>query len=34
MGKYCLADKHCDVVNVQKLMESIIIDENVAFISV
>lgn len=32
-GKYCLADKHCDVVNVQNLMESIIIDENVAFIS-
>lgn len=32
-GKYCLADKHCDEVNVQNVMNSIIIDENVAFIS-
>lgn len=32
-GKYCLADKHHDVVNVQNLIESIIIDENVPFIS-
>lgn len=22
-GKYCLADKHCDVVSVQNLMESL-----------
>lgn len=33
MGKYCFADKHCDVVNVQNLMKSIITDENEAFIS-
>lgn len=33
MGKYCFADKHCDVVNVQNLMKSIITDENAAFIS-
>lgn len=32
-AKYCLADKRCDVVNVQNLVKSIIIDENVAFTS-
>lgn len=33
IGKYCFADKHCDVVNVQNSMKSIITDENEAFIS-